>query len=597
MKNFKFIALLFLTVFFSCTADQTESTNEVVLHDMPEYSIIVEKFFEKYTIEDLDQMEVMRFEKQPKGWYAVVIDYDQNQEKVVDELFWDAEVGKYMDVDFPMNNNAENGEAYTNKYLKDWNRRNFDLQPYFGYVGWESDVIDLLKDEKDLSDDRLNALARAYSAHAMNLLNNNSGWADKEDMYNLSIGGNAMSKKQVDEYRKYEHLSIETFKKLEQQNPDYPVIVGSVNSKWSNEYMTTFLNYRIYQNEEEARKELKEDLYSPAMLSWAKNILASCSKNAILFTNGDNDTYPLLYLQAKQNYRTDVLVVNLSLLNTLPYISSLTRQIPGFESLPLELGLSMDELVQDEAGYVYVGDEQLIPSLELETAIANLYHITNLNEGVYTLPSPNVIISGGEAPIEIVISDNYLYRGDLVMFDIIGKNHMKRPVHFTEGWTFNNSHGLGPYLELHGMVLNLMTDRVTKSYISMDYLIQAENLLNGYDFTGLKNIAGEEERILQDYNRKFNYCISHFHLNDNDMAMALIKRQLEVFPENPKYYDESNNAIRGILKSLGEFELLAELKENLIENLDNMWDIETRQKLSEEKKESILEHLNKLMPH
>jgi hypothetical protein len=35
---------------------------------MPEYSIHVEKYFEKYTIEDLDQLEVMRFEKQPKGW-------------------------------------------------------------------------------------------------------------------------------------------------------------------------------------------------------------------------------------------------------------------------------------------------------------------------------------------------------------------------------------------------------------------------------------------------------------------------------------------------------------------------------------------------
>jgi hypothetical protein len=539
-------------------------------------------------------MEVMRFEKRPKGWYVAVIDYNQNQEKVLDELFWDAEGGNYQDVDFPMNNSSENEVAYTNKYLNDWNRRNFDLQPYFGYIGWESDVINLLEGQKDLSDEHLNALARAYSAHAMNLLNNNSGWADKEIMYDLALGGNAMSKEQVEEYRKYEHLSIETFKKLERQNPDYPVIVGSVNSKWSNECMTAFLNYRIYQNEEEARKELKDDLYSPAMLSWAKNILGSCAKNAILFTNGDNDTYPLLYLQAKQNYRTDVLIVNLSLLNTLPYISSLTRQIQGFESLPLDLSLSMEELVQDEAGYIFVGNEQLIPAIELETAISNLYHVANLNNGVYTLPSPNVKISGGENELDILISDNFLYRGDLLMFDIIGKNRMNRPVHFTERWTFNESHGLGPYLELHGMVLNLMTEKVAKSYIGMDYHIQAEKLLNGYDFTGLKNIAGEEVRILHDYSRKFSLTVSHFRSNDNEIALELIKRHRDVFPQRTKYLVESTRIFISNLHKMKEYELMEEMKKDLIDNMDDLWDFETGQKITNEERAKLLEDLSYL---
>jgi Flp pilus assembly protein TadD len=156
---------------------------------------------------------------------------------------------------------------------------------------------------------------------------------------------------------------------------------------------------------------------------YAYNLLNSCRPNSILFTNGDNDTFPLWFLQEVEGVRKDVRVVNLSLVNTNWYMHQLTDHEPA-----IRIGFSPAEIdaLQPQAWRFKGPVEITIPG----TAIR--YQLN---------PLP------------------YLRVQDIMVLHIVQNNFPARPVHFAVTIGGDNAMGLDQFTVMEGMVYTLTEER------------------------------------------------------------------------------------------------------------------------------------------
>ncbi len=114
-------------------------------------------------------------------------------------------------------------------------------------------------------------------------------------------------------------------------------------------------------------------------LDMSKNYLNTCEKNAIMFTNGDNDTFPLWYAQEVEEIRTDVRTVNLSLLTADWYAEQMKRK--AYKSDPLPISFTEDELRQGASrDYVFIANAGLIRGLSHYNSTFNAPVIKNIQK-------------------------------------------------------------------------------------------------------------------------------------------------------------------------------------------------------------------------
>lgn len=212
-------------------------------------------------------------------------------------------------------------------------------------------------------------------------------------------------------------------------------------------------------------------------VAMAKAYLTSCDPDAILYTIGDNDTFPLWYAQEIEKIRTDVKIVNTSLFMTDWYIDQMKTKT--YESNPLPISFNHDEYVGDKLDYVaYIPKTESRweikdfinfiknPKSTVEMQNGQTIHFYPTNKIRIPIDKNTIIKNKVVAEkyfdsivpyIDINIKGNALYKNRLMMLDILANNNWKRPIYFSGG-AFDNEDYLWmkDYLQLDGMVYKLV---------------------------------------------------------------------------------------------------------------------------------------------
>jgi hypothetical protein len=231
----------------------------------------------------------------------------------------------------------------------------------------------------------------------------------------------------------------------------------------------------------------------------AKDYLESCAPNAIVFSFGDNDTYPLWYAQEVEGVRPDIRVINFSLLGIDWYINQLRYKVNQSDAIDVIWSVQQIEGgKRDYAVYVpkpnipedryydlydmmknYVGSDDPQKMQDRGGDFINTYPARKMSVAVdKALVLKNGTVNATDsvdAEVRFEIPKGALMKNDLAVLNIIAANKWNRPIYFT-----NSSADLGfdQYLRRDGLTWRLVP--VANSRVNTDYAYN--KLLNVFSF-------------------------------------------------------------------------------------------------------------------
>ena len=259
-----------------------------------------------------------------------------------------------------------------------------------------------------------------------------------------------------------------------------------------------------------------------AARDFGRNYLSSIAPNGIVFCNGDNDTFPLWYLQEVEGYRTDVRAVNLSYLATDWYIGQMQRA--AYESAPLPMQADKNTYAYDERQFCYFIQPEQTPTDALQS-LKSIYGPESKNKqyGIYEIRYPRVFIpvNADQAIKAGVVREEQrdliqetinldlqrlgsgMTASQLMSFDIIASSIAQgwnRPCYFAMTVPSSYYLGLDPYLRLTGLAYQV-TPMANNNDITVSTDVMYDNVVNKFLWGGLDTAKPGEIYLDETVNR------------------------------------------------------------------------------------------------
>jgi len=324
--------------------------------------------------------------------------------------------------------------------------------------------------------------------------------------------------------------SVAHFKRVIEISPEYKgrqFVVGpysKLQSEWGSLAFKYLFNGKVDSARWAFESGQEDGGFYPAIMEYNKNILASCKPNAILLTNGDNDTYPNWFLQFIDNYRQDITIVNLSLLNVPWYIKQLKNNYQtGINNLKINLS---DEDI-----------DQLAPKLWEEKKVT-----VPLNK------KGNI-----EWTVTPTIEEKAIRVQDIMVLEILESNDWERPIYFSTTVAKINKIGLDEHLSLEGLVYKLETVKQTLNPEQLEKNLEIYRLetIDDHHIINVPNIKW----MFLNYRAAYVQLANHFINEGNlDKAKIVIETMNNNIPEEkvPYHTEEFKKEIEKLTRELNQ---------------------------------------------
>ncbi len=317
-----------------------------------------------------------------------------------------------------------------------------------------------------------------------------------------------------------------------------------------------------------------------------ENYLKSVASNAVIFTYGDNDSFPLWYVQDVEGFRTDVRVANLSYIQAGWYIDMMKQK--AYESDPLPIKLPSDRYLEGKRNQLpvenrinkAVGIKEIVDFAGIDDKSAQI-DVSGRGDYLNYIPSNKLIIDVDTtvvlrngtvkdyfkdsliAPLTWTYSETDAFKGDLAIMDMLANNNWKRPIYFSTTVPSSQYKGLEKNFIQEGLAYRVAPVRTGTpqpgEYGMIDPVEMYNNLMNKFTWGNASDpsvyLDENNRRMFSNFRRLFGILGNALlERKDTTKAIEVVKRGLELVPTSKMPHDYFSMEMAEVLIRAGKKE-------------------------------------------